>query len=1414
MVFEYMVSDLLNRFIGDYVENLDKSQLKIGIWGGNVVLENLRVKENALSELDVPFKVKAGQVGKLTLKIPWKNLYSEAVVATLDGLYLLVVPGATESGLYTTPYNAIKYDAAKEEKYVQESKQKELQRIDDVLQLAARRGCETGEFLFDLESYVYKEAQHDKTKDEKKDTFAEKMATQVIKNLQVKITNIHIRYEDDVSDPQRPLSIGVTLGELSLQTTDENWKMCILNEAAKIIYKLGRLECLCAYWNVHSPMFYRCSWNEIVDKLKAGISTTNQQLKGYQYVFKPIFASAKMCINPNAEIELKSPKANLYLEVQNIAFEMTKPQYLTMIDLLESVDCMVKNSPYRKYRPEVPVRRNAKHWWKYGINSILEVHIRRFNQMWSWSNIRKHRQTLKVYKLAYKAKLTQGKIKEDAEKQIQDLEKILDVFNITLARQQAQMEVVRSGQKLVAKKAAAQKQGGGGFFSSLFGKKEGKKKEQEDSKETDSIDELMTADEKDKLYTAIGYSGSSHNLALPKQYVAVIVTFKLSRTSITVREGPDVPEILKIQMLDLSTSISQRPGAQAIKVEAKLQHWYVTGLVQQGAVPSLIASVGDATSSLLSIRFELNPEGSSADQLLRVQSQPVEIIYDALTVNSMAEFFKTEKGVDLEVLTSATLMKLEEIKEKTASGLSHIIETRKILDLRIDLKPSYLLIPKTGFYDGKSDLMILDFGSLQLNSVDQGAPQQVSASFSSLEEIMDRAYERYSLELRSVQVLYSKSGDAWKQARLQGSSKEHILRPLDLKVQLAKCMVDKDARMPRFKVSGELPLLHVKISDQKIQGVLDLVNSIPLPQMTSTPSTPTGKVLAVALTEARPRVLSLGPSVLLDVTDSEEDASEQSQGDGQQKTPTEELTEVQFKFEVKEVLLELTRQADQENTVLALGVSQLGAEGKMKTYDLAVTAYLRKVRLDYCEIRDVHNQPLHLISSSDKHGSDLLKVDYVKANVNGPNFQTMFNNTEQTLKVEFSSLDFLLHTKALLSTINYLTAAVPKELTTAIEKEPKKQTEKGGAGKTGTVSRSHKDKNIFNFKLYAVLGSFRVEVCDDRRSIADIRIQGIDASVCVQAKETEVFARLRDIVVIDVDPQTKHDKAVSIVGKEVFSFKMTLYPHATEGEGYSDTSKVDGKVTLQLGCIQIIYLHKFLMSLLKFVDNFQTAKEALTAATAQAAEKAASSVRDFAQKSFRLSMDVRLKAPVIIIPQSSVSLNALVVDLGLITVRNSFSLLPAEGFPLPVVVEKMDVQLTQLKLSRTTLSGSSSQPDIGILQPINLELLVSRNLAASWFTKIPGVEVRGVLKSMNMALGQEDFGVLMKIIVENIGEGNKEQAPDVRRGGPKGDGGTDYKFKEKKENSEQQKTVAPLAPQPGGLDGAGVENTINVLLNF
>lgn len=45
MVFESVVADILNKFLGDYVENLDRSQLKIGIWGGSKYIIYSKIKK-------------------------------------------------------------------------------------------------------------------------------------------------------------------------------------------------------------------------------------------------------------------------------------------------------------------------------------------------------------------------------------------------------------------------------------------------------------------------------------------------------------------------------------------------------------------------------------------------------------------------------------------------------------------------------------------------------------------------------------------------------------------------------------------------------------------------------------------------------------------------------------------------------------------------------------------------------------------------------------------------------------------------------------------------------------------------------------------------------------------------------------------------------------------------------------------------------------------------------------------------------------------------------------------------------------------------------------------------------------------------------------------------------------------------
>uniref|UniRef100_A0A672UTQ7 Vacuolar protein sorting 13 homolog C n=1 Tax=Strigops habroptila TaxID=2489341 RepID=A0A672UTQ7_STRHB len=1257
MVLESVVADLLNRFLGDYVENLNKSQLKLGIWGGKEPLRS----PAPLPELDIPFRIKVGQIDKLTLKIPWKNLYGEAVVATLEGLYLLIVPGAS-----------IKYDAEKEEKYLQDNKQKELARIEEALQKAAEK---------------------DKPKVEKKDTFLEKLATQVIKNVQVKITGIHVKYEDDVS-------VWNILFSFYLGLWCGLWNLLPVFFPAQLLC----LDSLSAYWNIHSRMYYHGSLLYSVVVVVSQLHHTNDELS----------ASARLYINPYAEVELTTPKLDCNVEVQRIVIEFTKPQYLSMIDLLESIDCMVRNAPYRRFRPNVSLHKNAREWWKYAGNSVLEVHIRRHTRMWSWSNIKQHRQLLKSYKNTYKNKLTQSKLSEETQRQIQDLERKLDVFNIILARQQAQVETIRSGQKLLKKKTSEAEKKSGGWFSGFWGKRESRKKEDEESSVPETIDELMTPEEKAKLFTAIGYSDSSHHLSLPKQYVAHVVTLKLLSTSLTIKEDKNVAETLKVQIIDLSTKISQRPGAQAIKVEAKLENWYVTGLRQENIVPSLVASIGDSKSSLLKIEFDVNPEDSTADQRLTIESQPVEIKYDARTINAMVEFFQTSKGMDLERLTSATLMKLEEIKERTATGLVHIIEMRKVLDLKINLKPSYLVVPQTGFYHEKSDLLILDFGTFQLNSINQGSSQ--TSTFSSLEEIMDKAYDKFDVEIKNVQLLFGRTGEDWKKARFQHPSTLHILQPMDIHVQLAKSMVERDTRMAKFKVSGGLPLVHVRLSDQKIKAIFDLIDSIPLPQKSSV-SIPSTKVRGCHFFSIDSEEEYFDFEESSEPTDKSLSKGEEVRNEEAAK---EELIDLQLKFEIKEVL-ELTRQKKTEETVLVFDVMHLGTEATVRTYNLAAVSYLKKISLDYYEIGG-KKAPIHLISSSDKAGLDLLKVEYIKADRNGPHFQTIFDNTEQMIRVAFSSLNLLLHTEALMS------ANLSENMNSVYTENPPLSF---------LVARPSKDKDVFDFKLFAKLDAFCLNICDEKKNIAEIKIQGLDSSLLLQSSHTVFFARLKDIVVTDVDSRTLHKKAVSIVGDEVFSFNLTLDPYATEGEAYTDMSKVDGSVSLKVGCIQIVYLHKFLTSLLTFLNNFQTAKEALSAATVQAAEKAATSVKDLAQRSFRLAMDIHLKAPVIVIPQSSVSPNAIVIDLGLIKVQNQFSLVSPEGSSLPPVIDKMSVQLTQLKLSRTTMETGllhPEHPDIEILHPINLSLSVKRNLSAAWFHELPVLEITGYLDTMNVKL--------------------------------------------------------------------------------
>jgi hypothetical protein len=59
-MIEGLVAALLSRFLGDFVKGLEKENLRIGILSGDVTLENLELKKEALQNFDLPITIKSG----------------------------------------------------------------------------------------------------------------------------------------------------------------------------------------------------------------------------------------------------------------------------------------------------------------------------------------------------------------------------------------------------------------------------------------------------------------------------------------------------------------------------------------------------------------------------------------------------------------------------------------------------------------------------------------------------------------------------------------------------------------------------------------------------------------------------------------------------------------------------------------------------------------------------------------------------------------------------------------------------------------------------------------------------------------------------------------------------------------------------------------------------------------------------------------------------------------------------------------------------------------------------------------------------------------------------------------------------------------------------------------------------------
>jgi hypothetical protein len=123
----------------------------------------------------------------------------------------------------------------------------------------------------------------DKPKDDK--TFAEKLSAQIINNVQIKISDIHIRYEDNVSC-STPFACGITLSNFSVHTTDEAWNKTLVSQSLLEIYKVAQLESLAVYMNCDCKLFQEYSSDNYITMFKESIATRTMTSFSVQLIRK------------------------------------------------------------------------------------------------------------------------------------------------------------------------------------------------------------------------------------------------------------------------------------------------------------------------------------------------------------------------------------------------------------------------------------------------------------------------------------------------------------------------------------------------------------------------------------------------------------------------------------------------------------------------------------------------------------------------------------------------------------------------------------------------------------------------------------------------------------------------------------------------------------------------------------------------------------------------------------------------------------------------------------------------------------------------------------------------------------------------------------------------------------------------
>lgn len=182
-MFKALFRKVILSSLSGYIQDFDKSQLKVKVWSGKIVLKNAALDPKLLLKHDLPLIFKYSKISKIKITIPWFSLNKKPIEISVQGLYCIIVPFHK----YEWNFNI------------------------EILVEKLKEALKNHEMWWKFERAQRKLiGEANKQKSSYRDRLKEKMFS----NVQISLTHMHVRFEDSYKKSE--YSLGLVIDSISL----------------------------------------------------------------------------------------------------------------------------------------------------------------------------------------------------------------------------------------------------------------------------------------------------------------------------------------------------------------------------------------------------------------------------------------------------------------------------------------------------------------------------------------------------------------------------------------------------------------------------------------------------------------------------------------------------------------------------------------------------------------------------------------------------------------------------------------------------------------------------------------------------------------------------------------------------------------------------------------------------------------------------------------------------------------------------------------------------------------------------------------------------------------------------------------------------------------------------------------------